>query len=171
MTRSLNTARAPKTAQMQVRVSTDEKAAIQRAAARAGMDMSAYVLSRLLSKPAAQFRDCVDGCAGPAPPSFALAELNSLLSTLNAGELREAIAEPLAPRLAPFLRNYIAAMVEYACAKRAVAVPAWVRSIPPLAEPVFGSDLQSLRLYLLTHSPPPFRGRNIFIDATLGDRV
>jgi len=73
--------------------------------------------------------------------------------------------------LAPFLRNYIAAMVEYACAKRAVAVPAWVRSIPPLAEPVFGSDLQSLRLYLLTHSPPPFRGRNIFIDATLGDRV
>jgi len=108
---------------------------------------------------------------GEVSDSFALAELNSLLSTLNAGELREAIAEPLAPRLAPFLTNYIAAMVEYACAKRAVAVPAWVRSIPPLAEPVFGSELQSLRLHLLTHSPPPFRGRNIFIDATLGDRV
>jgi hypothetical protein len=40
-----------------------------------------------------------------------------------------------------------------------------------LTEPVFGSELQSLRLYLLTHSPPPFRARNIFIDATLGDRV
>jgi hypothetical protein len=36
---------------------------------------------------------------------------------------------------------------------------------------VFGSDLQNLRLYLLTHSPPPFRRRNIFIDSTLGDRV
>jgi hypothetical protein len=49
--------------------------------------------------------------------------------------------------------------------------PAWTRSIPPLAEPVFGSDLCSLRLYLLTNSPPPFRGRNIFIDSTLGDQV
>jgi hypothetical protein len=52
-----------------------------------------------------------------------------------------------------------------------LAIPEWTRSIAPLAEPVFGSELQSLRLYLLTHSPPPFRARNIFIDATLGDRV
>jgi hypothetical protein len=36
---------------------------------------------------------------------------------------------------------------------------------------VFGSELQSLRLYLLTHSPPPFRARNIFIDSSLGDRI
>jgi hypothetical protein len=36
---------------------------------------------------------------------------------------------------------------------------------------VFGSDLQSLRLHLLTHSPPPFLARNIFVDATLGDRI
>jgi hypothetical protein len=62
-------------------------------------------------------------------------------------------------------------MVEYACARHSVAVPEWTRSILPLAEPVFGSELQSLRLYLLTHSPPPFRARNIFIDSTLGDRV
>ena len=41
----------------------------------------------------------------------------------------------------------------------------------PLAEPVFGSDLMSLRLYLLTHSPAPFRRRNIFIDASVGFRV
>jgi len=44
----------PKTTQMQIRVSATEKAAIQRAASRAGMDMSAYVLAescryRLLS--------------------------------------------------------------------------------------------------------------------------
>jgi hypothetical protein len=36
---------------------------------------------------------------------------------------------------------------------------------------VFGSTLVSLRLYLLTHSPPPFRRRNIFIDATVGSSV
>ena len=73
--------------------------------------------------------------------------------------------------LTPFLANYIAAMVEYGCEKRALPVPEWTHGILPLGEPVFGSNLQSLRLHLLTHSPPPFRRRNIFIDATLGTRV
>jgi hypothetical protein len=163
--------KSPKTAQLQIRVSAGEKTAILRAAARAGMDMSAYVLSRVLSEPATQFRDCVRDCVGSASPRFALAELNSLLSAFTAGELRDAIAAPLPPGLSPFVSNYIAAMVEYACAKRGIAVPAWTRAIVPLDEPVFGSDLQSLRLHLLTHSPAPFRVRNIFIDATLGDRI
>jgi hypothetical protein len=163
--------RSPKTAQMQIRVSADEKIAIQRAAARAGMDMSAYVLARVLSVPATQFRDCVRNCVDSASPRFALAELNSLLSDLTAGELSDAVATPPPPGLSAFLGNYIAAMVEYACAQRAVAVPNWTRSIAPLTEPVFGSELQSLRLYLLTHSPPPFRARNIFIDSSLGDRI
>jgi hypothetical protein len=61
--------------------------------------------------------------------------------------------------------------VEYACAKRALAVPKWTRMVEPLPEPVFATELQSLRLHLLTHSPPPFRARNIFIDATLGGQV
>jgi hypothetical protein len=160
-----------KSSQLQIRVSAREKAAIQRAASRAGMDMSAYVLARVLSVPAAAFHDRVLDCAGAPAPRFALAELNSLLSSFTAGELRDAIAAPLPPGLSPFLGNYIAAMVESACARRAVVVPAWTRSIAPLAEPVFGSELQSLRLHLLTSSPPAFRCRNIFIDATVGDQV
>jgi uncharacterized protein (DUF1778 family) len=163
--------KSPKTAQVQIRVSADEKTAIQRAAARAGMDLSAYVLAQVLSVPATQFRDCVAACADAASPRLALAELNSLLSGLSAGELRDAVAAPPPPGLGPFLSNYIAAMVEYACARRSIAIPAWTHSIAPLAEPFFGSDLKSLHLYLLTHSPAPFRGRNIFIDSTLGDRV
>ena len=161
----------PKTTQMQIRVSASEKTAIQRAASRAGMDMSAYVLARVLSVPASQFRDAIRDCADSASTRFALAELNSLLTQFTADELRDAVAAPLPPGLSPFLENYIAAMVEYACGMRAIAVPAWTRAIAPLSEPVFGSELQSLRLYLLTHSPPPFRVRNIFIDSTLGDRV
>jgi hypothetical protein len=163
--------KSPKTAQMQIRVSAAEKSAIQRAAAQAGMDMSAYVLARVLSVPAARFRDCVRDCAGSASPRFGLAELNSLLFNFTAAELRDAIGAPPPPGLSDFLGNYIAAMVEYACARRDVAVPEWTRTIAPLTEPVFGSGLLSLRLYLLTHSPPPFRARNIFIEATLGDRV
>ena len=107
----------------------------------------------------------------PGPePRFALAELNALLAGFSAGELRTAVAEfPAA--LSDFLRNYVAAMVEHACARRAVPVPAWTRAVEPLSEPVFGSELQSLRLYLLTQSPPAFRRRNIFIDSSVGGRV
>jgi AcrR family transcriptional regulator len=163
--------RLPKSAQMQIRVSVHEKVAIQRAAARAGMDMSAYVLAKVLPDSASEFRNCVKDCAGSESPRFALAELNSMLAILTAGELRDAIAAPLPSEMPRFLANYIAAMVEYACAKRGIAAPAWTRSIAPLADPVFGSELQSLRHYLLTRSPAPFRSRNIFIDSSVGDRV
>lgn len=157
--------------QLQIRVSPAEKEAVRRAAEHAGLDMSAYILSRALPSPAMRLQACIADCAGPAPPSFGLAALNTLLTRWTAGELRDAIATPPPNALTPFLSNYIAAMIEEACERRAIRVPAWVRAIEPLAEPVFGSTLESLRLHLLTHSPPPFRRRNIFIDATVGDQV
>lgn len=160
-----------KSAQLQIRVSRSEKAAIQRAAAQAGMDMSAYVLSRVVSAPAAQFQGCVAACADACEARFALAELNSLLASFTRGELRDAITSAPTPGLTPYLLNYVTAMVEHACAERALALPAWTRAVAPLAEPAFGSSLQSLRLHLLTHSPSAFRARNIFIDSTLGARV
>ena len=160
-----------KSTQLQIRVSPAEKSAIQRAARRAGMDMSAYVLARLLPALSRRFTALVEACGDPAGARFALAELNSWLAGLGAGELSEAVASPPPAVLTPYLANYVAAMVEYACAQRDVAPPVWTRSIAPLAEPVFGSQLMSLRLHLLTHSPAPFRRRNIFIDATVGARV
>jgi len=133
--------------------------------------MSAYVLSRVLSSPAKEFQTAVGALSGSAAPSYLLADINSLLWNLTAGELRDTIAAAPGVELSPFLANYVAAMIEVACERRAVPVPAWARRIAPLDQPVFGSTLQSLRLHLLTHSPAPFRHRNIFIDATLGDRV
>ena len=162
---------AAKTCQMQIRVSARQKAAIRTAAKRAGMDMSAYVLSRVLSVPAAEFRTCIEACRGAAAPAFALAELNSLLSRLTAVELTDAIAARPMGRLTPFLANYVAAMIESACEKRGIPVPGWTRAIEPLSAPAFGSALQSLRLHLLTHSPAPFRRRNIFIDSSLDKQV
>jgi mobilization protein NikA len=164
-------AKSAKSEQLQIRVSRPEKALIQRAATQAGMDMSAYVRSRVLPIPATQFRVCVEACAGAELPRFALAELNSLLWGFMTAELRDAIAAPPPAGLTPFVLNYVTAMVEYACAARSVALPAWTHAVVPLAEPVFTTSLQSLRLHLLSRSPPPFRARNIFIDATLGDRV
>jgi len=160
-----------KLSQLQIRVSEAEKAAIRSAAARAGLDMSTYVLSRVLSIPGRQFEEAVQALSGPGQVSFALADINSLLSTFTAAELRDAVAASPEVELPPFLANYVSAMVEAACAKRGTPVPAWTRRVPPLDEPAFGSTLGSLRLHLLTHSPAPFRRRNIFIDSSLGDRV
>jgi hypothetical protein len=157
--------------QLQIRVSKEEKSSIRNAAKRAGLDMSAYVLSRLLPDAAVQFHRAVAALNGPNATSFALADLNSLLTKLSSSELRDAIASPLELQLSPFLANYVAAMVETACEKRALPLPVWIRKIAPLSDPVFGSLLQSLRLHLLTNSPAAFRRRNIFIDSSLGERV
>ncbi|HWJ35240.1 MAG TPA: DUF1778 domain-containing protein [Steroidobacteraceae bacterium] len=164
-------AQESKSAQLQIRVSRGEKKAIQHAAKRAGMDMSAYVLSRVLSAPALRFQECVAGCTEHSAASFALAELNSLLSALTPGEMRDATAVAPSIALSPFLANYVAAMVEYGCARCTISPPAWTRSVIPLDEPAFGTSLRSLRLHLLTHSPPPFRRRNIFIDSSLGRQI
>jgi len=161
---------ATKSGQIQIRVSPAQKAAIRRAARRAGLDMSTYVLARLLPAPARRFQDLTQACTDAGNVRFALADLNCWLATLGAGELQEAVSSP-PPQLTPYLANYVAAMTEYACAKKGVAPPSWLRATAPLTEPVFGSALMSLRLYLLTHSPAPFRRRNIFIDASVGSRV
>jgi hypothetical protein len=161
-----------KTTHLQIRLSPAEKAAIQRAAQRAGMDMSAWVISRLLPPSAARFAELLTAIAADdGGERFALAELNTFLAGLGAGELAGATASPPPANLPAIRANYVAAMVEYACARRGIPPPAWTRAIPPLAQPLFGSELASLRLHLLTHSPPPFRRRNIFVDATVGSQV
>ena len=58
-----------------------------------------------------------------------------------------------------------------AAANKDRCTPEWCRSVRPLAEPVFTTELVSLRLHLLLHAPIPFRRRNIFVDASVGDRV
>lgn len=160
-----------KTAQLQIRVSPGEKLAIQRAAKSAGMDMSAFVLDRVLPAKNRQFEELTAQLAGAAEPAFALAELNDFLHQCVAAELGAAVASAPAADLSPWALNYVAAMVEYACAGQGLAAPSWTRTVQPLQDPWFGSELQSLRLHLLLNSPAPFRRRNIFIDSTLGSRV
>jgi uncharacterized protein (DUF1778 family) len=160
-----------KTAQLQIRVSTAEKRAIQLAAKRAGIGVSAYVLNRLLPAAMERFQKCVEATSNESTLSFALAELNSFLSELTPGEMRDATAAAPSTPLNSYIANYIAAMVEYGCARVSIAPPPWTRAIEPLRDPVFATNLQSLRLHLLMRSPPPFRRRNIFIDSSLGARV
>jgi hypothetical protein len=163
-------AKSLKSEQLQIRLSREEKRMIVQAARRAGLDMSSYVLSRVICPPSGQFQRLASDVAG-SDPRFALAELNSALHAFSAEQLRDAVSMPPSCVLSPYWANYIAAMVERGCAMRGVPNPAWTMRVKPLPEPVFASALPGLRLYLLTHSPAPFRRRNIFIDASVGDRV
>jgi uncharacterized protein (DUF1778 family) len=158
--------------QLQIRVSAAQKATIQRAAAHAGMDMSRWVLGRLLPPAAEQFRELTAALArNDASARYTLAELNDLLTNLGGKAFVAAVAEAPARAASAYLANYVAAMVETAAHTKGVQPPDWTATVPPLSRPAFASDLLGLRLHLLLSSPPAFRRRNIFIDASIGDRV
>lgn len=161
----------PKTHQLQVRVSASQKRAIQDEARRAGMSMSDWVLSRLVQPAQERFQKLLAALASTDQPSYAFAELLDLLDTLGAHELERAVAAPPGIALDAYWSNYVAATVEHAAARKGVPPPAWTAEVRPLDEPAFGSRLESLRLHLLTHSPPAFARRNIFIDSSVGSRV
>jgi hypothetical protein len=128
-------------------------------------------MSQLPSLPAQEFQNAVRALVAPDRVSFVLADINLLLSNLTAAELRDAVVNAPEVDLPSFPANYVSAMVETACAKHRIPVPTWTRKVLPLETPVFGSELQSLRLHLLTRSPAAFRRRNIFIDSSLGDQL
>jgi uncharacterized protein (DUF1778 family) len=161
-----------KDSQLQIRVSAAEKAAIRRAADRAGLDVSTWVLSRLLPPARGRFRELTDALARePSQRRFTLAALNDLLTETPAEAFREAVAEPPTDRLDPWVANYVAAMVETAAHRHQVSAPDWTLGVQPLSRPAFGSPLESLRLHLLLAAPPAFKRRNIFVDSSIGDRV
>ncbi len=161
----------PKNEQLQIRVSSREKTMLKRLAAAAGQDMSSYVLERALPPVRLRFDEILRALRDGDRRSFALAEMNDLLSALAPIELPDVVAHADVSRLSPLVQNYVAAMVEQAAVEKGVAPPAWVASVPALDQPYFAAPLPSLRLHLLAASPVPFRRRNLFVDATLGARV
>ena len=160
-----------KNEQLQIRVTPKQKAALKRAAQRAGQPVSEYVLARVLPSGRDRLEELVGALGDERERRYALAEVNDLLAGLEPAELAEAIEVRPPDDLSPYLRNYLAAMVEQAATRKAVTPPAWLRAIEPLAEPHFATPLPGLRLHLLRASPIPFRRRNIFVDSGVGDRV
>lgn len=160
-----------KSTQIQIRVSPQQKAALERLAQEAGQSLSAYILSRALPPARLRFVELLRALAQEEDPRFALAEMNDFLSGLAPLELEEAAATAELEALSPHLQNYVAAMVELAAQQKEVVPPAWTRDVEPLAEPAFATDLPLLRLHLLRSSPVAFKRRNLFVDASVGDRV
>ena len=157
---------------LQIRVTRDQKAALKRAAQRAGQGMSAFVLERLLPPVGLRFEELLRALSDNQDRRYALAELNDLLTDLTPAEFPLAVAAPPLSELSPYMRNYVAAMVEQAAHQKGIAPPPdWLADIEPLEQPRFVDTLAGLRLHLLASSPVPFRRRNIFLDSTVGDRV
>jgi uncharacterized protein (DUF1778 family) len=163
---------AAKTEFLQIRVSAEQKAALRRAARRAGLGISAYVLSRVAS-PAADRAAAILAALESEEDDrrYLLADLHDLLVELTSGEFSDAVADLDPSGLSPFYANSVASMVEHAAASLGVAPPAWTTSVGALAEPWFATDLKSLRPWLLVSAPVAFKRRNLFVDSTLGDRV
>jgi len=163
---------ATKSKQLQIRVTPREKSTLKRRAAAAGQDLSSYVLSRALPRPALEVEELIHALErDDEERRLALAALNDLLTGLAPVELREAIEHIDVGGLCRFLRNYVAAMVEVAAEAAGVPPPAWTRSVAPLDAPWFAAPFPGLRLHLLKASPVPFKRRNLFVDASLGARV
>ena len=162
---------SPKTQQLQIRVTPDQKVALRRRARRAGQSVSTYVLARVLPAARLRFGELLRTLRDEGERRFALAELNDLLAGLTPVELRDAVTEADLREVSPYLQNYVAAIVEQAAHQKDVAPPAWVRDVEPLDEPHFAVPLSSLRLHLLRAAPVPFKRRNVFVDSAVGDRV
>ena len=161
---------AGKSDQLQIRVTPADKVALKRLARRAGMDVSAYVLSRVRPPAAATLVDLLNRLGRDAD-RFALAEINDVLSLLAPAEFSAALAGLDVVRLSPWLQNYVTAMIEHAAHQKNAAPPAWVRDVEPLERPWFAVSFASLHPYLLRVAPVAFKRRNLFVDATVGDRV
>lgn len=157
--------------QLQIRVCEKEKEAIRRAADRAGRDVSGFVMDRVLPPAERLWQEILDRFDGEGLDRFALAEVADFLARLEPAELAHALVCAPMDSVSLEARNYLAAMVEQICDARNVPAPAWTRRVPPLEQPWFGSQIQSLRLHLLRSSPAAFRRRNIFIDTGMGGRV
>lgn len=160
-----------KSEQLQIRVAPRQKAALKRAAKRAGQSVSEYVLARVLPSARDRLEELVGALGDEDRRRFALAEINVLLAGLEPSELAEAVAARPAVDLPLYIENYLAAMIEQAALQKRVAPPSWLGEIEPLEEPHFATPLAGLRLHLLRASPVPYRRRNIFVDSGVGSRV
>lgn len=162
---------SPKTQQLQIRVSPEEKRAISSQAKKAGQGLSEFVLARLLPPTRARFQETLEEIGHASEYRFWLAELNDFLTGLSPVEFREALVAAELGELSPFLQNYVAAMVEQAAHNKSVPPPPWTREVEPLEEPYFAVPFASLRAHLLAATSVAFKRRNLFVDSGVGDRV
>lgn len=134
------------------------------------MDLSAWVLSKVFQNTRVVFMEkiAVLEKASEAEQSYAFADLADFVKSLSRLELSEIFSSASIFGLSAERANYVAAMLEMRARQMGVPTPQWLFDIEPLSVPYFGTELKSLRPYLLQVSQAPFKSRNIYIDTALG---
>lgn len=69
------------------------------------------------------------------------------------------------------LQALLASAVEFLCAEQGIFVPWWCAGVPPLPEPWFISETESLKASALVEAPAQFRQRNIFVLGNFLERA
>lgn len=160
-----------RTAQLQVRVTPEEKATLKRLARAAGVDVSAYVLRRALPQTAHRFTTVLAALRRGEDRRYAIAEWDDALTALAPSEFATVLGSIDLHGLNAVTRNYLAALVELAARDKRVPPPAWVSQVDPLERPYFATSLRSARPYLLQITAVPFKRRNIFTERGVARRI
>ena len=104
--------------------------------------------------------------------SYIFARLHDILAKQTPQTFARTVMQAPGHPLSAFRANYLCAMVEFTAQRNGCRPPDWTADTEPLDTPWFAApEMKSLRLYLLTVSPPPFRRRNIFVDSSVGSRI
>ena len=163
-----------KTNFLQIRVTPNEKAIIERQAEARNQGVSQWILSQLIAKPLREFEDLMTSLENSGEvlsQRLIFAAVHDFLMNLGAGNFSRVFENNPLSKLDSEKANVVAAMIETFAHQKNLTPPSWLAAIAPLAKPKFFTQLESLRTYSLIHSPPIFRRRNLFVDGTLGDRV
>src|SRR5438105_2363250 len=100
---------AAKTSQLQIRVSVEQKRRIKQLARDASLDVSTWVMSRLLPDEMETFQSLVSDLAADDGRDYAFAELADFLRPLPAGAFQRAVSAAPRERLDATTLNYLAA--------------------------------------------------------------
>jgi len=154
-----------KSSQLQIRVSPEQKVALKRLAADAGLSVSAYVLATLLPSQRLEFNRRAAMLSGAEDHAKAWSDLQLWLSSLTSAEFSDAVVSAELDGLPALMRNLVAAAVEQEAQRKGVGCPAWTQRVDPLERPHFAWALRSLRPHLMRVTPLVFKRRNVFVAA------
>jgi len=154
-----------RTAQLQIRVTPEEKAALKRLAARVGQNVSTYVLSRALPAPDPLDRVLKELAEGRDPWDGA-AELAGLISEQEPESAARLLEHVSLTGLTPLAQNLVAGLAEDVARAAGMGPPSWTIGVPPLPGPHFRWPLLSLRPEQLRRTRVALKRRNAF-DSSL----